>query len=207
MSRTARWPTLGWLLVAALLGGAALLASALPSVAIDWQPGRFAAEPWRAWSAVGLHYSTMHLVANLCGLVLVGALGALAALPARAVWAWLAAWPLTQIGLLLEPALRHYGGLSGVLHAGAAVVATQLVLDGGRRRWLGVALLVGLGLKVLSESPWGPALRHPPGWDIAVAPLAHATGLLAGLACTLAAHAVHRALQRPAILPRPTAHR
>jgi rhomboid family GlyGly-CTERM serine protease len=192
-----------------LLGAAALLAPALPPTAIDWQPGRFAAEPWRAWSAVAWHLSTMHLVVNLAGLALVAALGAFAALPARAVWAWLAAWPLTQIGLLLEPSLRHYGGLSGVLPAGAAVVATQLVLDGGRnggrQRWLGAALLAGMCLKVLSEAPWGPALRHPPGWDIAVAPLAHATGLLAGIGCTLIAHALLHARRPTTALP--AAHR
>ncbi|HEY0858541.1 MAG TPA: hypothetical protein VGE16_15865, partial [Albitalea sp.] len=56
----------------------------------------------------------------------------------------------------------------------------------GRRR-VGLALLAGLALKVLLEAPWAGALRHPHGWDIAVAPLAHASGALAGLLCALIA--------------------
>ena len=28
-------------------------------------------------------------------------------------WAWFVAWPLTHLGLLLQPSLLHYGGLSG----------------------------------------------------------------------------------------------
>jgi hypothetical protein len=35
-------------------------------------------------------------------------------------------------------------------------------------------------VKVVSESPWGAPLRQVPGWDIAVAPFAHASGLVAG---------------------------
>ena len=42
-------------------------------------------------------------------------------------------------------------------------------------------------LKVLGETPWGPALRHPEGWGIAVAPIAHATGAVAGAVCALIA--------------------
>ena len=41
----------------------------------------------------------------------------------------------------------------------------------------------GLVIKLWTEQPWGPPLRHTAEWDIAVAPLAHATGALAGLLC------------------------
>jgi hypothetical protein len=50
------------------------------------------------------------------------------------VAAWVCAWPLTQLGLLMRPDLSHYGGLSGVLHAGAAIVALHLVWRGARAR-------------------------------------------------------------------------
>jgi membrane associated rhomboid family serine protease len=50
---------------------------------------------------------------------------------------------------------------------------------------LGLAILAGLVLKVLLEAPWAGPLAHPPGWDIATAPLAHASGLLAGLIAAL----------------------
>ncbi|MEP7138690.1 MAG: rhombosortase [Caldimonas sp.] len=171
-----------WLALATALSAGALLGSRADPTAIDWQPALAAAQPWRALTAVFVHYSTLHLAANLLGASLVGALGRVARVPGRTVVAWLVAWPLTQFGLLLRPDLLHYGGLSGVLHAGVACVAFHLIVHGqGLRRAIGVATLAGLAVKVLDESPWGAALRHPAGWDIATAPFAHASGVVAGL--------------------------
>ena len=179
-----------WVALAAFLALCAALLFGAAQSALDWQPSKAFNEPWRALTAVAVHFSALHLGANLAGTALVAALGVAARLPVAMAWAWLAAWPLTQLGLLARPDLVHYGGLSGVLHAGAAVVAVQLIRAGPTpRRLIGVALLAGLLIKVLRETPWGPALRHPPGWDIATAPFAHATGLLAGLGCALAAAA------------------
>lgn len=168
--------------MSALLAGGALLGWWLPSPWLDWQPELAWQQPWRAWTAALVHWSPMHLGANLVGLALVAALGVVGRLPASAALAWALAWPLTQLGLLLQPDLRHYGGLSGVLHAGVAVAVVALLLqERGARR--GVAALVGAGLlaKVLLETPWGPPLRQVPGWDIAIAPLAHASGAVAGV--------------------------
>ncbi len=183
-----------WIGLAILLGACALGGWALPRESLDWQPALAAREPWRAVSAVGVHYSLQHLAANLAGAALAGALGAVAQVPVRLAWAWLAAWPLTQLGLLVRPDLAHYGGLSGVLHAGVAAVGMFLVIAGTRAQsWVGGAVLLGLGAKIVSESPWGAALRHPAGWDIAVAPLAHASGALAGALCaTIALRLPHR---------------
>ena len=182
-----------WVAFAAVLFVLAILAQCLPADAIDWQPTLAARQPWRAFSAAALHYSTLHLGANLAGTLLVAALGVAAQVPRSLAWAWFAAWPLTQIGLLLRPDLAHFGGLSGVLHAGVAIVATHLLLSAtGRRRWIGAAILIVLCIKVLSESPWGPPLRHPPEWDIALAPFAHASGLVVGMLCALASHGLAR---------------
>lgn len=177
-----------WAALAALLALLAVVATVSgPSPgAIDWQPALAGREPWRAWSAAALHLSTLHLGANLAGALLVGALGVVADVPRRSAWAWFAAWPLTQFGLLARPDLLHYAGLSGVLHAGVAIVAVHLVATGPRtRRRIGLAILAGLALKVLLEQPWGPAVVHPAGWDIGIAPSAHACGTLAGLAVAL----------------------
>lgn len=174
----------GWLLLSAVLGGLALLLWLQPTSPWDWQPARAATEPWRWWTAAGVHWSSLHLAANGVGLVLVAALGWQAGCGRAATLAWAAAWPLTQLGLLLQPALRHYGGLSGVLHAGVAVAGCQLLAAGpGRRRWIGAALLAGLGCKLLLEAPWRGPLVASPGWDILIAPLAHVTGAAAGLLC------------------------
>jgi rhomboid family GlyGly-CTERM serine protease len=181
-------PGLAWAGVAALLGACALLGWPLPHAALDWQPALAFKQPWRAFTAIGVHYSVAHLAGNLAGVALAGVFGVVARVPARLALAWLAAWPLTQLGLLAKPELTHYGGLSGVVHAGVAAVITFLLITGTRaQRWVGSAVLLGFCAKLLSESPWGAALRHPAGWDIAVAPLAHATGALAGAACTAVA--------------------
>ena len=185
----------GWVGLAAGFGVAALALFGVAPTTLDWQPALAWREPWRAFSAVAVHYSALHLAANLAGLTLVGTLGVAARVPGTSVVAWVVAWPLTQLGLLARPDLVHYGGLSGVLHGATAVVAVHLVCSGpSARRLIGAALLAGVALKVLGEAPWGPALRHPAGWDIATAPIAHATGLVAGVTCALAAAVLrHRA--------------
>lgn len=172
-----------------------MLAWWLPAHLLDWQPGRGLAEPWRAVTGAWVHWSPQHLAANLSGCAVVAALGWVARLPTRAALAWALAWPATQLGLLGWPALLHYGGLSGVLHAGVAVAGFWLLMpatadaahrpergDGRQktRRRVGAGILLGLGIKLALEEPWGPLLRPLAGWDIAAAPIAHALGALAG---------------------------
>lgn len=194
MSRPFVTPGTGaWVALAIVLASAAVGAQRIDATAIDWQPTLAASEPWRALTALAVHYSRLHLLANLAGTLLVAALGVAARAPVRATGAWALACPLTQLGLLAQPALAHYGGLSGVLHAGVAVVGMELLIGTrGARRVIGEALLVGLALKVGLETPWDGPLRHPPGWDIAVAPFAHATGLVAGIGCALLFQALRR---------------
>jgi rhomboid family GlyGly-CTERM serine protease len=182
---------LAWCGLSALLAAGAWVGFALPSPWIDWEAERALDEPWRAITAAWVHWSLLHLVANLLGVAVVAALGVAARLPPRMAWAWAVAWPLTHVGLLVQPALAHYGGLSGVLHAGVAVAATALSAQArGARRAIGAAVLAGLAIKLALEEPWGPPLRLGGGWDIAVAPLAHASGVAAGILCALIAMAM-----------------
>ena len=146
----------------------------------DWQPSLALSQPWRWWTAAGVHFSVWHLGANLAGCAVVAAFGWAAGCGRRATLAWVLAWPLGHLGLLLDPGLSHYGGLSGVLHAGVAIAAWQ-AWCGGHRSWIAVGVLAGLAVKIASESPWELALRPLPEWGITVAPLAHATGAAAGL--------------------------
>lgn len=177
-----------WVGVTAWFVACAFLGWPVNREAIDWQPALAFTHPWRAFTAVGVHYSLQHLIGNLAGVALAGVFGVAALVPARMAWAWLAAWPLTQLGLLVKPELAHYGGLSGVVHAGVAIVIVFVLATGTRKqRLVGSAVLIGFCGKLLSESPWGEALRQPAGWDIAVAPIAHATGALAGATCALIA--------------------
>jgi rhomboid family GlyGly-CTERM serine protease len=160
---------------------------------LAWRPELAFTQPWRWITAAWVHWSSGHLLANLAGTALVAALGLTLALPPRSAVAWALAWPLTHLALLLRPELQAYGGASGVLHAGVAVAAVALCARmQDRRRWLGLVVLAGLALKVLSEQPWGPVLQQRAGWNVPIAPLAHATGALAGLLCALAAEALAR---------------
>ena len=215
-----------WLVVASLLAAGAVLALPWSANTLDWQPTLAARQPWRAWTGAWVHWSHQHLWANLAGTLVVAALGWAARLPTAAALAWAAAWPLTQLGLLTRLELTHFGGLSGVLHAGVAVAAVWLVWpEGGglsrlprvprlprmprmtrmtRQRWVGCGLLAGLIVKLLTESPWGPALRHSAQWDIATAPLAHTTGAIAGGVCAAVALAwQHTQAPRTGRRPRP----
>jgi len=169
---------MSWAALSAGLATLAGLAWWLPRAWLDWQPALWAQEPWRALSAALVHWSAQHLLANLAGCAVLALLGRAGRL--RATPAWLAAWPLTQLGLLLQPALLHYGGLSGLLHAGVAVAVVELLARRGRDRLVGAAIAAGLLAKLWLEQPLGPALRTLPGWDIAIAPFAHLSGTLAG---------------------------
>ncbi|WP_293994790.1 rhombosortase [Sphaerotilus sp.] len=179
------WLGVGLLLVLPSLGVA--LRPGLARLVLAWVPALAWSEPWRWWSAAWVHLSGLHLLANLAGAALVLLLGGVARLPREAAWAWGLAWPLTHLGLLLQPALLRYGGLSGVLHAGVAVAAVALLRTAPlrRERVLGALLLAGLCAKVLGERAWAHTLVTPPGWDIAVAPLAHASGTVCGVLAAL----------------------
>ena len=177
-------PASAWLLLSLLAGLGALSAGAADPALLRWQPELALLQPWRFISAALVHFSALHLLANLLGTALVAALGWAAGCDRRAALAWALAWPLTHAGLLLQPELAHYGGLSGVLHAGVAVAAWQLLRGGqGAQRLIGALLAGGLLLKLLLEAPWLGPLRQSPGWDIAIAPLAHSSGAIAGLLC------------------------
>ena len=186
--QAAHRPGLAWLALSALLAAGSLVAWVLPTPGLDWQPALAWPQPWRAFSAVWVHWSPLHLGANLLAAAVVAAYGWAARVPLRAALAYAAAWPLTHLGLLLRPELAHYGGLSGVLHAGVAVVSLWLLVTArGAWRAIGAAVMLGLVVKLASETPWGPALQASADWDIAVVPLAHTTGGLAGLLCAAVA--------------------
>jgi rhomboid family GlyGly-CTERM serine protease len=181
----------GWLATTVLLAAAAAVLWPAPREVLDWQPSRAFDEPWRAWSAAFVHWTPWHLAANLLGCAVVAAFGVAARVPVRAALAWLVAWPLSHAALALQPALTNYGGLSGVLHAGVAIAAWQLLRhDIGTRRVIGAAVMAGLALKLLLEKPWGAPAQQMVGWDFLVAPLAHATGAIAGIVCAALGDAV-----------------
>jgi len=192
MPVTLQRPGAAWCAVALALLVGSLVSFALHAVGtLEWQPGLAVTQPWRWWSAAFVHYSTLHLVGNLCGLALTAAFGWVTHMPLRAALAWFAAWPLTHLAFLWAvPDLLHYGGLSGVVHAGVAIVITHVLIFGTRgQRAVVATVLVGLIAKIATETPWREAVQRHEGWDIGIAPMAHVTGVVAGTLCLLLAHA------------------
>ena len=211
------WPSLcdhAWALLALGLALGALAGRGASLAPWGWVPGHAWTEPWRWWSAAFVHLSDGHLAANVMGCAVVGVFGHLAARAVQAPaatrdWtlAWLAAWPLTHLMLLVEPRLAGYGGLSGVLHAGVAVAALGLALQGrGRPRGVGAAVLAGLIVKVALEQPWRAPVQALAHWDVPVAVAAHAAGAAAGLACAALVRAAREraTMRRPNGATRPT---
>lgn len=175
-----------------------LLAWVLPSQALDWRPSLVASEPWRALTAAFVHWTPLHLAANLAGCAVLALLGGRAGLGRREAVAALIALPLVQLGLLLRPELLRYGGLSGVLHALATIAVLTLLSRTGRERIVGIAIAFGLGIKLALEDPLGPVLRVTAGFDFPVAPFAHLSGALAGaLAWGLTMRAIPRSPRTP----------
>jgi len=187
-----------WLWLAAVLAAGSLLAAPFDPRQLDWQPALAWTQPWRCWSAAWVHWSDGHRWANVAGALLVAAFGWRARCDRLDAVAWFAAWPLTQLALLAQPALAHYGGLSGVLHAGVAVAAVSLwQRERGPRRVLGALVLAGVALKVVLEQPWHGPLQRVPGWDIAIAPAAHCSGAVMGALSGLGAAAARARKRAP----------
>lgn len=173
---------LPWLAVAGLLSVGSSLLFALGEPA-SWALDR--AHPQRLLVAGLAHWTALHWIGNLFGLGVLGLLGRRAGLGGREALAWLLAGPLAHALLLLHPALPPYAGLSAWLHAGVAVAAVALLRRGGQTRWIGLAIAIGLLLKLLLEQPWGPLLRPGDWWGGATLPLAHLAGVATGLVSAL----------------------
>ncbi|WP_053013238.1 hypothetical protein [Caldimonas brevitalea] len=187
-----------WQAVASLLAVLALVGLALPPDTLAWTR-ETAGQPARWFTPVAVHLSVLHLLANAAGLLLLALLGRAVALPPAAAVAWLSAWPLTHLSLVLAPGLMRYGGLSGVLHAGAAVAAVfMLAMPVRRQRLLGAALAAGLTFKLHSENFWVAPLQEHPGWGFPVAVISHATGAVAGSGAALVALGWRRLRRFPA---------
>lgn len=167
-------------MLSAALAALSLLAWPLPRDLLDWQPALVPLQPWRAVTAAFVHWTPIHLAANLAGCAVLALLGWRAGLGRREAIAGVVALPLTQLGLLLRPELLRYAGLSGALHALVAIAALTLLMRRHRDHLIGAAIAVGLVAKLVLEHPLGPVLRATPGFDFPVAPFAHLSGAFAG---------------------------
>lgn len=152
MSKPRRDGGTAWVVLAALLCAGAIVVTAIASeggrapidapiaMAFDWQAALGLRQPWRLWTSACVHWSGAHLAVNIAGALVVAFVGRRARLPAAATVTWALAWPLTQVLMAaigserLGVVMPHYGGLSGVLHAGVVVLGLALAWPPVRMR-------------------------------------------------------------------------
>lgn len=149
-----------------------------------WRADDWTGRVWTLWTSAWVHVNTPHLIGNQLALGALVAFAWVVRPPWPATLAWLLAWPLTQLSLVLWPHIGYAVGLSGLLHAGAMVLACHLVL--GRlpvpkaRRW-GALLALGVGTKVVLERGWAQPVVWDAGIDTSVVQAAHLAGVLWGV--------------------------
>lgn len=169
-----------WLALCTLHGVASLLLWVSPAAlaqALVWRSADWAQRPWTPWTSAWVHLNTPHLLGNLLALGVLAAIGWRLRPPRAATLAWALSWPLLQLSLLLWPLIGYAVGLSGVLHAGVAVLAVGLLLNGPKalRPW-GLLLASGLLLKLWLERGWSGPVVWDPGGQMPVVRAAHLGG-------------------------------
>ncbi|WP_439520518.1 rhomboid family intramembrane serine protease [Hydrogenophaga sp.] len=180
-------PSRAWLVVCCVHGVASMLlwwAQSGAVAALTWRADHWAEHPWTLWTSAWVHLNTPHLIGNQLALGALTAFAWLVRPSLRCTLAWLTAWPLMQFSLLWWPQIGYAVGLSGVLHAGAMVLAVQLIFKRipirKARRW-GVLLALGVITKTLMERGW----QYPVVWDrandMSVVQAAHVSGVVWGL--------------------------
>lgn len=148
-----------------------------------WHADSAWSTPWTWWSSAWVHLNTAHLIGNQIALGLLAGLAWIVRPSRRSTWLWLLCWPLLQLSLLVWPQIGYAVGLTGLLHAGAAILGVDLLLRRIRipkaRRWGGLIVLA-LFMKLYLEHAW----RQPVVWsvadDMAVVQALHLSGALWG---------------------------
>jgi hypothetical protein len=131
---------------------------------LTWHYDTVWSMPWTLWTSAWVHVNPPHLIFSQMGLGLLVALAWVLRPPWISTWAWLLSWPLAQACLVWWPQIGYAAGLSGLMHAGVAVLAVHLLMGLVRipkgRRW-GSLLLLALLVKLAMERGWA----HPVVWD------------------------------------------
>ena len=200
MKRSAAWPLLCALLIAASAGlWLAGVAGYVTPPHWMWSPEPGRAMPWTLWTAPLLHFLWPHLLGNALALAALAVLGATLCAPPRDALALLLAWPLGTFALQAWPQVGGFYGLSGVVHAAAAVVAVR-ALATPSIRWLGLLLAGGLAIKLAIKLAIERGWRLPVGfdghWGFNVVLAAHFASAVAGAALALALEGLARMRRR-----------
>jgi membrane associated rhomboid family serine protease len=181
------WPALCLLLIAgAALAWVACAQGWVTADALMWRRGPPGSPPWTWWTAPLLHPDAAHWVGNALALGALAVLGvALHATRADAL-ALALAWPLGTLALLAWPAIGGYYGLSGTVHAAAAILALR-AWRAPATRPLGLLLAGGLLIKLALERGWAMPVGFDHGWGFNVVYAAHFSGAAVGAAVAISA--------------------
>lgn len=137
-----------------------------------------------------MHVNTPQLIMNQVALGALTALAWMARPTLVCALAWWLCWPLTQASMVLWPQVGYSVGLSGLLHAGAMVLALQLLLRRTAirkaRRWGGL-LMLALVVELLLERGWALPVVWDSGNETSVVQAAHLVGASWGLCLGLLA--------------------
>jgi len=151
---------------------------------LAWRADGWQAAPWTLWTAPLEHFMLAHALANGLALAALAALGSMLSAQPRDALALLLAWPLSTLGLLLWPQVGGFYGLSGLIHAAAAILALRAIMSSTTYRY-GQWLAAGLLFKLALEHGWDTPVGFDTGWGFNVVYAAHLTGAGAGAAMAL----------------------
>lgn len=159
--------------------------------ALEYRAAAAWSEPWRLLTAHVVHLNWPHVLINAAAWFVVARLFAMELAIARQVVTLVVAAAVIGLALpLLWPAIEHYRGFSGTLHAlyfagaigwwlAAENTPAQRTLAG---LWLPTALLVGGWIKVLLEQPWDSSTPYADWLGAGTVPQAHLVGAVVGTA-------------------------
>lgn len=187
--------TRSWILTCTLLilasGGlwfAAVKGFISPQI-LAWRADSWHSAPWTLWTGPLEHFLLPHAIANALALVAMAVLGSQLSASPRDAWALLLAWPLSTLGLILWPnQIGGFYGLSGVVHAAAAILALRAIASSATYR-IGQMLSAGLLFKLALEQAWAVPVGFDANWGFNVVYAAHLTGAVSGAAAALVMHA------------------
>lgn len=145
-------------------------------------------QPWRALTGPLVHATWGHLVRDLA-LVAIAGVAYEAPLRSRRALLFAGGLVLPAIAVLAAGDAAWYCGLSGLSHALlAAALSYELVVRRGAARAAVAVLCAVCAAKPIYELATGaPAFAMSLGDGVVQVPLAHAVGVLVGIACGLAA--------------------
>ena len=177
------WPFTCLLLIAAsALLWLALLRGWVTPDAVVWRYESWRQAPWTLWTAPLLHLMAPHALGHALALTALAVLGKALEAPPRDALALLLAWPLGTLALVMAPGVGAYYGLSGPVHAAAAVLALRALAQRDTRV-LGLLLAGGMLVKLALERAWQLPVGFDSGWGFNVVLAAHlvSAGVGAGL--------------------------